>query len=245
MKDITLRQVIGINSCREALNVRPPQELKKIYFKEGWQNHSALVKLADLAKSKKLKPEVLSLKKMNKIGGNSHQGVCVLVSALPAFDIETLGKNALVLVLDRVQDPRNFGAIIRTAWLMDVNCIFSSIRHSAMLSPFVMKAASGGVEHVPIEWHNNLSGGLMTLLRENQFSVYALDTHSRHCVFEEEFKGRVAFLLGGESKGLKQSLKKNCDKILSIPQTEEAASYNVSVTAGIVLGEYCRQKRMV
>lgn len=237
---MSFRKVIGIHSCREALKARSPKELKKIYFKREWNKNHALVKLAELAKVKKLKPEIISLKKMNQIG-ESHQGVCVLVSGQPHFSISSVGKNSVVLILDRVQDPRNFGAIIRTAWLMGVDCIFSTSIRSSVLSSFVMKAASGGVEYVPIEWRNNLLQCIEEL-RKNQFSIYALDSGSKRLIWREKLEGRTAFVLGGEQLGLKKGLKKLCDRVLSVPQKQESASYNVSVTTGIVLGEYLRQR---
>lgn len=237
---MSFRKVIGIHSCKEALKARTSKELKKIYFKKEWNKHSIFIELAELAKVKKLNPEIMSLKKMNQIG-ESHQGVCVLVSGQPRFCINSVGKNSVVLILDRVQDTRNFGAIIRTAWLMGVDCIFSSFRKSAVLSPFVMKAASGGVEYVPIEWRNSLLQCVEELKR-NQFSVYALDSQSKKVIWEEKFEGRVAFVLGGEQLGLRKALQKKCDRVLSVPQKQKSASYNVSVTAGIALGEYFRQR---
>jgi len=198
------------------------------------------VELARLAEVKNLEPEILSLKKMNKIG-KFHQGVCVVVSHQLNFNLSSAGKDAVILVLDRVQDPKNFGAIIRTAWLTDVACIFVSSRQSAALSLFVVKSASGGVEHVPIEFRDNLHQCLEEL-KKHYFWIYALDSCSKKSIWMEKFEGRTAFLFGGEFSGLRKGLKKNCDDILSIPQKERSANYNVSVAAGIVLGERLRQK---
>ena len=237
-----IRKVIGIHSCREALKVRSSKELKTIYFKTNWRDHPALVELAHLAKIKNLKPEILSLKKMNRIG-ESHQGVCVVVSHQLNFNLSSAGKNSIVLVLDRVQDPKNFGAIIRTAWLMGVDCIFVSSRQSAALSPFVIKSASGGVEHVPIEFRDNLRQCLEEL-KKYEFWIYALDFHSKKSIWVEKFERRTAFLFGGEFSGLRKGLKKICDDILSIPQKDQSASYNVSVAVGVVLGERLRQKEL-
>ncbi len=237
---MSLRKVIGVHSCREALKARSSKELQKIYFKSDWANNSALIELADLAKAKKLNIEIMSLKKLNQIG-ESHQGVCVVVSGQPHFDIKSSKNNSVVLILENVQDTRNFGAIIRTAWLMGVDCIFCSSRRSAVLSPFVMKAASGGVEYVPIEERNSLSQCIREL-KKDQFFIYALDSHSKNLFWHEKFEGRVAFLLGGEHSGLRKGLKSLCDKILSVPQKYRPASYNVSVAAGMVLGECFRQR---
>ncbi len=238
---MSLRYVIGIHSCREALKARPPQELKKIYFKPEWQKRPALAELAHLARAKKLNPEVLPLKKINQIG-ESHQGVCVVVSARPRFNLSSAGKNSVVLILDRAQDPRNLGAIVRTAWLMAVDCVFIPSRQSAALSPSVIKTASGGAEHVPVEPKSSLRQCLREL-KEREFGIYALSFTAKKSIWTEKFKGRTAFLLGGEASGFRKGLQNFCDEALYIPQKESSASYNVSVAAGIVLGELFRQKR--
>ena len=236
---MSVQKVIGIQACREALKVRSDQEIKKILLKPDWLKNSALKDLARQAQNKSLKPEIISLKKLNRIG-ESHQGVCVELSRKLHFNMRSLGQNSLILILDQVQDPKNFGAIIRTAWLMAVDCIFISSKKSVGLTPAVAKTACGGVEHIPIEIKDNLQSCLREL-KSRQFWIYGLDSQSEESVWREKLEGRVAFLLGGESSGLKKGLKKACDKLLSIPQTQKSASYNVSVATALVLGEYFRQ----
>lgn len=237
---MSLRKVIGIHSCREALKARSSKELKKIYFKPDWKKSASLTDLAKLAEAKKLKPEILSLKKMNQIG-EFHQGVCVFVFHKWKFDISSAGKESIVLVLDQIQDPKNFGAIIRTAWLMGVDCIYVPSRRSVGLSPSVIKSASGGVEYIPIEFRDNLIQCVKEL-KKHKFWLYALDSLSKKSIWSEKFEGRTAFLLGGESSGLRKSLKKEGDCILSIAQKQKSASYNVSVAVALVLGECVRQR---
>ena len=233
-----LRKVVGIHSCKEALRVRKNSELKNIYFKPDWEKNKALLELESLALNKGLKPEVLSLKKLEALAQN-HQGVCMHVKGAPHFDFNQLPEQAVVLVLDQVEDPKNLGAIIRTAWLMGVHGIFLSSHHSAGLSSSVMKAASGGVEHVPIE-----SGQLsryFEMLKENNFWIYGLGSENKENLWAQKFEGRLAFVMGGEQSGIRQSLKKACDKHLFISQMNGSASYNVSVATGILLGECFRQ----
>lgn len=237
---MALRKVIGIHSCREALKVRSSQELKKLYLKKDWLKNKELVELAKMAERKNLKPELVSLKKLNQIG-ESHQGLCLVVSHQLKIRISSLPEASVVLLLDRLQDPKNLGAIIRTAWLMGVSALYISSRHSVDLSPSVAKTACGGLEYVPVEIKNSLQQ-CVEELKKNRFWIYALDSQAEHSFFNEKFEGRVAFLLGGESSGLRKNLKKICDKQLFLPQKEKSASYNVSVSAGIVLAEYFRQR---
>lgn len=237
---MSLRKIISIHACREALRARSAKDLKHIYLRSTWQQNPALVDLASIAKSKKMTIEILSEKKLNQVG-ELHQGVCVCTTGQAKFDIKSLKPKSLALVLDRIQDTKNLGAIIRTAWLMSVNVIYISSRHSASLSPAVMKAASGGVEYVPIEIRTSMHQ-VITELKKYEFWIYALDSHSQNTIWKESFEDRVAFVLGGESSGVKKGLKKLCDKQLSIPQRHKSASYNVSVAAGIALGECLRQR---
>ena len=233
-----VRKVVGIHSCKEALKVRSASELQNVYFKQDWNRNPSFLELEQLALKKNLKPEVISLKKLDALSQN-HQGVCVHVSGEPQFDLKNLPEQAVVLILDQIEDPKNLGAIIRTAWLMGVKAILLSDHHSAGPSPSVMKAASGGFEHVPVQTGHLLKW--FEVLKENNFWIYGLGAENHENLWSVKFEGRLAFVLGGEKSGIRKSLKKACDKLLFIPQTEESASYNVSVATGILLGECFRQ----
>ena len=234
-----MRKVVGIHSAREALKVRSKEEIKHLYFKPDWEKNSALVDLFKLAQEKSLKPEILSLKKLNQIYDH-HQGVCVYVEDNLSFSKEKLGEKSVVLILDGLEDPKNFGAIIRTAWLMGVDGIFIPSNRSVSLTPSVIKAASGGVEYVPIEIKDSLYSCVESL-KQSGFWVYALDHCAKETIWEASFDVRTAFVLGSEESGIRKSLLKISDKTLSVPQKTKEASYNVSVVTALVLGEYCRQ----
>ena len=234
-----MRAVVGIHSCRTALTVRAEKELIKICFKPDWQKNPALKKLFALALEKGLAPEVMSVKKLNFLS-QSHQGVAVYVKGRPKFHPEKLSENAVILALESVEDPKNLGAVIRTSWLMGVEGVFISRRRSAGLTPSALKSASGGAEYVPVETANIPQ--CLERLKQNRFHIYGLDANSPHTLWRENFKGRTAFVLGGEQSGLKPLTRKICDKILSIPQTNSSANYNVSVSAGMVLAERRRRK---
>ena len=241
---MSVRQVIGIHSCESALKARKEKELKKMYVKTGWNQNSALRALVELALAKNLKPETVSVKKINRLisqEGEIHQGVCVELEHAFEFDKISFSESSVILALDRVQDPKNFGAIIRTAWLMGVEAVLVSARDSVGLTPAVVKAACGGVEHVPIFVKDRMRQSLEEL-KNKQFWIYALDFHAHKNIWAEDLTGPKVFLLGGEALGIRRSLKNICDDSLSIPQQETEASYNVSVAAGIILSEYLRQK---
>ena len=234
-----LRKVVGIHSCRTALEARSPRELLKIYFKPEWRKSSGLKELEALAVKKGLVPETLSLKKLSLLLPR-HQGVAVHVRGRPKWEPNSLPKDATVLALEGVEDPKNLGAVIRTCWLMGVRGIFIPRRGAVDLTPAVMKSASGGAEYVPV-CPVNISQGLKTL-RTKGFEICGLDARAPRPLFGETFEGRTAFVLGGERSGLKSLTRKLCDRLISIPQQEVRASYNVSVSAAIALSERERQK---
>lgn len=238
------RKVIGLHSCREALKQRSPQELKQLYLKEGWEGSSALKKLESLAQSKKLKPKVISEKQFRRLlnfKNETHQGCLLEVDhQFPEIRLGELGESSTVLILDHIQDPKNLGAILRTAWLMSVSCVFLSSQKSAGLTPAVIKSASGAVEHIPIFIKSHLNS-VIKELKKHSFWIYALSHSAKKNIWEENLEGKKAFVLGGEQSGLRPSLEKECDEFLSIKQKEGTASYNVSVAAGIALYEDKRQ----
>jgi len=234
-----MRKVVGLHSAREALKTRSKKEITAVYFKPDWSKNLVLSELFQLAKNKFLDPQVMSLKKLNQIYTH-HQGICVFVNDHLVFDPLKLKKQAVVLVLDALEDPKNFGAIIRTSWLMGVDGIFISSTRSVHLTPAVIKAASGGVEHIPIVFQDNLSS-CVKRLKKYGFWVYALDARASDSLWDENFSDRTAFIFGREESGIRKSLFKVADKSLCIPQKFKEASYNVSVSAALVVGEYARQ----
>ena len=235
-----IRKIVGVHSCRTALEVRSPRELLKIYFKPEWRQSPALKELETLAVKKGLIPEPVSVKKLNLLSPH-HQGVAVHVRGRPQWEPSKLPKDATVLVLEGVEDPKNLGAVIRTSWLMGVKGIFIPRRGAVDLTPAVMKSASGGAEYVPV-CPVSISHHLKTL-RQTGFWICGLDAKANRPLWGEAFEGRTAFVLGGEHSGLKALTRKLCDRLISIPQREARASYNVSVSAGMVLFERLRQKQ--
>ena len=236
-----MRKIVGIHSCRAALEARAPRELRKIYLQPGWQKHAALKELEQTARAKGLSPEILSPARLGRLA-QSHQGVAVFADGGPEMDLGGLSRRAAALILDGIEDPKNLGAIVRTAWLMGAAGVFISRHRSAGMTPAAMKAASGGAEYVPVK-AASLSQSLAALKKEG-FEICGLDQSARQPLWGEKFEGRAAFVLGGERLGLRPLMKRKCDRLLSIPQRAASAagraSYNVSVSAALALSEFFR-----
>lgn len=174
--------------------------------------------------------------------GSGHQGVAVEVSDTPTLDWKELERPnpCILLALDEIEDPHNLGAILRSAWLLGVKAVLIPEMRSASLTPTVHKVASGAVEHVPVVVVKNLADELKSL-KEQGFWIYGLAGEGSMNLFQLELNEKVCWVIGSEGTGLRTTVSRACDELVSIPQVEVLASFNASVAAGIALAESYRQ----
>ncbi|HSD26836.1 MAG TPA: 23S rRNA (guanosine(2251)-2'-O)-methyltransferase RlmB [Vicinamibacteria bacterium] len=181
-------------------------------------------------------------------GGVPHQGVIAVVSEKPVLSLESLLEEvhppALVVVLDGVEDPRNLGAILRTAEAAGAGGVVLPERHSAGLSETVARASAGALEHVPVARVGNLVQALEELKARGVW-VVGLDASGHERWDAVDLTRPVALVLGGEGHGIRRLVREHCDHLVSIPHFGHVASLNVSVAAGIALYEAVRQRRAV
>jgi 23S rRNA (guanosine2251-2'-O)-methyltransferase len=175
-------------------------------------------------------------------GSADHQGVAGEIEAFTYRDpAVVLAERDLVLALDRVQDPHNLGAIIRTAEAAGAAVVIP--RHRAVaVTPAVVKASAGASEHVDIAQARNLSDFLGEAKRAG-FWVYGTAAGARQTYEAPDYRGRTVFVLGSEGEGLGRRVEEACDQLIAIPLLGRVNSLNVSVSAGIVLYEAVRQRR--
>lgn len=181
-------------------------------------------------------------------GGVAHQGVIAIVSEKPVLSLESLLDSArdpaLVVVLDGVEDPRNLGAILRTAEAAGADGVMLPERHSAGLSETVARASAGAIEHVRVARVGNLVQALEALKARGVW-VVGFDAAGRERWDAVDFTRPVALVLGGEGRGIRRLVREHCDHLVSIPHFGHISSLNVSVAAGIALYEAVRQRRAV
>ncbi len=178
-------------------------------------------------------------------GGVPHQGLIAVVSAKETQSLESLLATSrtpgLYLVLDGVEDPRNLGAILRTAEATGVDGVLLPERHSAGLSETVARASAGGLEHVRLARIGNLVQSLKTL-KSRGFWVVGFDAGGGERWDRLDYRGPVALVLGGEGRGIRRLVREHCDHLASLPLFGHVNSLNVSVAAGIALYEVIRQR---
>ena len=157
--------------------------------------------------------------------------------------IDTLGEDALLLVLDGIQDPHNLGACMRVADAFGVDAIVAPRDRAVGLNATVAKVASGAAESVPFVTVTNLARALREL-QEAGFSVIGTDEAGEDDLFSTRLEGPIAWVLGAEGSGMRRLTRENCDRLVRIPMEGMVESLNVSVASGIVMFETCRQRRM-
>jgi 23S rRNA (guanosine2251-2'-O)-methyltransferase len=181
--------------------------------------------------------------------GRHHQGVAAEVS-LFAYDtladlvqlVREAGKSALVLVLDSLQDPQNFGTLLRTSDAAGVTSVMMLDRRQVEVTPAVVNASAGAVEHLRICLVNNLPRAIETLQQEGVW-VYALQAEPDAMVYTAaDLKGAVGLVVGSEGRGIGRLVRERCDGAIAIPQVGKIESLNAAVAGSIALYEVVRQR---
>lgn len=224
------RTVVGRHSVVEALKVRP-ESVSNLCVSESFESKKWSKEFLALAKRAQIKIQVQKEKYFNKLSQVS-QGVSCDVSSDPDWPDESLEK-LFFLALDGVEDPHNFGAILRTAWLMGVDGILLPEKESAPMTATVCKVASGGAEHVPVMRVTNLKVEIDNLKKKGFWS-YAMAVDDKAQDIKSVVKSEKTILIAGaEENGIRPSLIKDSDFKVYIPQTDAAASLNVSVSVAV------------
>lgn len=228
--------IYGANAVREAL--QQPERINRILVAKE-SRVPACKALVDTAKQHKVLVDFVPQAKLNTLTGTrEHQGIMAQISPLEYTELDALiegcGTDATILVLDRVQHPKNLGMIIRSAVGAGVAGIVLASRGGALLDESVVRASAGTVLRVPIAACPNLSQALKKL-RGADFWIYGLDAGGKCNAFTLSWPQRVVLVAGNESEGMRPGVQKNCDEIVSIPLANELDSLNVAVATSIVL----------
>jgi len=236
--------LLGFHSVREALR-GSPENVRKIVLAEG-RNDERSREIVERARSAGIpvyreKPRVL-----DKISGQAHhQGVLAELAPIGWWDLEDLlaavPDPALLLALDRIEDPRNLGAVVRTAEGAGVYGILIPNRGTAPPSEVAMAASAGALLHARLARVTNLAESLERA-KKNRLWVVGLDAEASTSWFEFDYTVPILLVVGSEGRGLRRRVAETCDQLVSLPQCGRVASLNVSVAAGIVLYEVLRQR---
>jgi 23S rRNA (guanosine2251-2'-O)-methyltransferase len=151
--------------------------------------------------------------------------------------------NPVIVLLDEITDPHNFGAIIRSAACLGADGIIIPRHNSAEVNHTVFKTSSGAVKHIPIAQETNLTNSIL-YLKKNGFWIVGTDIKASKTLFEADLKMPIGLVIGNEGVGLRKRTLENCDFLVRIPMAGKMNSLNASVSAGIFLYEIFRQKNL-
>jgi 23S rRNA (guanosine2251-2'-O)-methyltransferase len=236
--------ICGINPVLEALGAES-RHFDRLLIAKGVRNRR-IAEAISRAGRQGIPLRFESRETLDRMAGSiPHQGLIAVVSAKPVMDLESLLDKAhtpgLVAVLDGVEDPRNLGAILRTAEAAGADGVVLPERHSAGLSETVSRASAGALEHVKVARVGNVAQ-LLETLKARGYWVVGFDAGGTERWDAVDYKRNVAIVLGGEGRGIRRLVRERCDHLVSIPLFGHIASLNVSVAAAVALYEVVRQR---
>lgn len=239
-------KIIGKNPVLEALRAGSP--LNKIMVAKGLQN-KFVQEILTLAKEQNILLQFVDKKQLDFLAqGENHQGIVAQGAAKKYVEWEEIydivvkqGKIPLFLLLDGIVDPRNLGAILRTADAAGVDCVIIPKHRAAPLTSTVSKSSAGAVEYVPVSRVTNLVN-VMEALKKKGCWVVGAESTGFETFYKADLKGPLAVVIGSEGKGIGKRVKEECDFLIKIPMKGQVNSLNVSVAASIILYEIVRQR---
>lgn len=237
--------IFGIRAVIEAIEAG--REIEKILVQRGIAGE-LFNQLRKAMKGTEIPFQIVPPEKIKRITSKNHQGVIAFVSEITYHRAEDLlprvfeeGKVPLLLILDRVTDVRNFGAIARSAECAGVDFIIIPSRGSAQVNADAIKTSAGALNRIPVCRENNLKETI-AYLKEYGLQAIACHEKTEKLIYTADFKKPTAVLMGSEENGISGEYLKLCDQAVKIPMPGKTASLNVSVATGIVLFEAIRQR---
>ena len=229
-------QVYGKNGALEYLEGN--KIINKVYLSDNFNDYNIL----NLINKKHLSIKKVKKKDLDRFCSGLHQGIVMDVEDYKYKNIETIlnKDNALVVILDHIEDPHNFGAIIRTCEAAGVDGIIIPSDRSALVNATVIKTSVGTTEKVNIIKVTNLVNTINEL-KKNGFWIFGTDMDGTD-YSSLDYKGKTCIICGNEGSGMSQLVKKNCDFIASIPMKGEVNSLNASVATAIILFEAIKRR---
>lgn len=234
-------RVVGLSAARAALAHRPADVLSIAHSPE------ARAELGDFLRSaakQRIAYREVAREELDRIAGTlHHEGVCMLVRARTAWTMEDvatdLSEGGFAVALDRVDNPHNVGAVLRSAAFFGARALLVAAKgKDASLTSASVRIAEGGAEHVPVVFVADLGAALMRLARDGAHIVGA-DAHASDERASAGFPDRTVLVLGSERHGLGPDARRACDRFIRITGSGAVESLNVSVAAGVLMAKLC------
>ena len=242
-KELSLDIVYGVHAVTESLEANTGN---KLYIQDDLRGKNVDA-IKALAAEKKVSISWTPKKILSDMtGGAVHQGFVLRVSEFAYSELSVImdkaeqEENPLVLILDGLNDPHNFGSILRTADATQVTGVIIPKHRAVGVTPVVAKTSTGAVEHIPIARVTNL-GQTLDKLKEAGFWVFGTDMDGTPS-HKWNTAGKVALIIGNEGKGISANIKKQVDEMITIPMSGHVQSLNASVAAAVLMYEVYRNR---
>jgi 23S rRNA (guanosine2251-2'-O)-methyltransferase len=236
--------IYGLNPVFEAL--RAGRNIKTVYVSSG--RHEKAGQLRHVAEQRGIPVETPDPTFFDSRFPKGHQGVAARVVQKGYISLDELlavpekrNEPALFVILDGIEDPRNFGAILRSSDAAGVHGVVIQSHRSASLGPEVAKTSAGAVEHIPVSMVPNIKHA-MREMKEKGIVVVGSEAGDYPALWEADLTVPLALVIGSEGKGARKTVKEKCDIIVNIPMRGKIKSLNASVAAGVALFEILRQR---
>jgi 23S rRNA (guanosine2251-2'-O)-methyltransferase len=238
----------GIHPVYEAL-VAERRRIDEIYLAKESRT-GRLEPIVSLADSRDISQRTIATGNFKTIVGPVvHQGVAARVSPYPLTELTDVLQTApagdnkpFLLMLDNIVDPQNLGALIRTALCVGIDSVILPKDNCATPTPAVSKASAGALEHIRLSRVTNLVQTIK-LCKNNGLWIIGLQKDAAQSIYTGDLSGSIAIVLGGEQKGIRPLVRKNCDFLFSIPQQGPVDSLNASAAGAVAMYEAWRQRQ--
>lgn len=238
--------IFGIRAVMEA--IQQEKEIDKVMLRQGGRG-DLFQQLFTLIRQREIPFQFVPEEAFKAFADRNHQGVLAEIAPVPYRDFEEVldevemkGRVPFVLILDRVTDVRNFGAIVRSAECAGVDAVVIPNRNSAKISSDALKTSAGALYHVPVCRVQNLKKVVRELKFQRGVRVYAATEKAEKCYTAVDLTVPVAVVLGSEDKGIDEELLNVVTDRVKIPQRGQIDSLNVSAAAAVMMFEVVRQR---
>lgn len=236
--------VAGRNAVLELL--KSEKDINKIFVERG-EKHGSINEIIAKAREARIVLVEVDKSKLDEMAEN-HQGVVAVVPPFNYCEIEEIlevakskNEDPFVLILDGIEDPHNFGSIIRTAETAGVHGIIIPKRRNVAVNSTVVKVSTGATTYMKIARVNNLNETIRKLKEEGLW-VIGTDGEAETLYYNQDLKGPLAIIIGSEGFGMSKLVRENSDILIKIPMKGKITSLNASVSAGIVIYEAVKQR---
>ena len=237
-------EIYGIRAVIEAIN--SSKDIDKVFIQTGLKG-KLIGQLESLIRKNKINFSYVPTQKLDRLSKKNHQGVIARIAPIKFYTIDSFSEvlensnNPFVLILDQINDVRNFGAIIRTAEISGVDGIIIQNSSSAPVNSDTIKTSAGAIFNIPICKVNHIKDAIYHLQSMN-ISIISASEKSEKNIYDVNLKVPIAIIMGSEQKGINKSVINLSDESVKLPMYGKIESLNVSVACGIFLYEIVRQR---